>query len=439
MIAGWPLAAKRSLPAWFGVPVGAAIALKPTLCVLGAVAALVALVGLLFPTTLVLGMFLGMLFDRLGATGMNLAQLPVTASKLSVLGGLGLWTLRAFLGGGQLVRWHPVLGAMLAVVGMTAISVAIADCMYVGKYDLFGLAMVTVMVGFVYAVLVQARLGGLYRVMALVFIAVCLLSLAPSSGARASGTFGDPNEWGTIVLLLTPTLLGGLADDRSRLARPLRVLLLLLAPLMIMRTGSRTAFVVAIAVMPCCLYLMRRQRGELMTCGALAAIAVPFVIDLSTTIDRIRTLLGNLQGSAEVHDFSLEERGELFRQGVDLFSEYWLLGTGPGTFARATGFLSDYNEFRPAHNTYLEVACEQGVVGLSVFAVFAAVLIWTLWRGYRVARDELSRSRVLGVSIGLAAVALMAATLGLLTFSMAYLVLGLALAVTTQAGGTVDP
>jgi hypothetical protein len=33
-------------------------------------------------------------------------------------------------------------------------------------------------------------------------------------------------------------------------------------------------------------------------------------------------------------------------------------------------------------------------------------------------------------------VALMAATLGLLTFSMAYLVLGLALAVVHQAGGT---
>ena len=43
---------------------------------------------------------------------------------------------------------------------------------------------------------------------------------------------------------------------------------------------------------------------------------------------------------------------------------------------------------------------------------------------------------MLGVSFGLIAVVLMAGTLGLLTFSMAFLALGLALAVAAQAQGT---
>jgi O-antigen ligase len=438
MTASWALPAKRCLPACIGVPVGVAVALQPALCLLAMVAGAVALVGLLFPTTLVAGMFLGMLFDKLGVTGMNVAQLPVTASKLAVLGGLGLWAVRVALGGGQVVRWHPVIGALVGIVAMTAFSVARANCMFVGKYDLFGLAMVTVMVAFVYTVLVHARLAGLYRFLGVVFVGICLLSLAPSSSGRVSGTFGDPNEWGTLVLLLTPTILGGIAEDRHWIARPLRVLLLLLAPLMILRTGSRSAFVAALVVVPTCLYLLRSQRGELLASFGVVLAALPFAIDLSTTFERLRSLVGNLQGRAVVSDYSLEERGELFRQGVDLFSQHWLLGTGPGTFARATGFISDYGELRPAHNTYLEVACEQGVVGLAAFAVLVVVIARTLWQGYRSTHSEASRSRILGVSIGLGSVALMAATLGLLTFSMAYLVLGLALAVVTQAGGTLD-
>jgi putative inorganic carbon (HCO3(-)) transporter len=436
MTAGWLLPARRGVPAWMGAAVGAVVAVKPLLVVLAVVGGSVALIGVLFPSTLVVGMFVGMLFDRIGVTGMDVAQLPVTASKLSVLGGLGLWTVRAGLGGGTLVRWHPVIGAMLGVVAMTAISVAIADCMVVGKYDLFGLAMVTVLVGFVYTVLVEARLSPVYRVLAAILVGICLLSLAPSSTGRTTGTFGDPNEWATLVLLLTPTLLGGLAGDRHWSAWPLRMLLLLLAPLMVLRSGSRSAFVVALLVAPGCVYLLRHRLRELLASGALGLGALPFVMDLGTTWERLMSLVGNIKGSAVVHDYSLEERGELFRQGVDLFRDNWLLGSGPGTFARATGFVSEFGELRPAHNTYLEVASEQGVVGLVPFAILFAVVIWTLWRGYREALDEAWRGRVLGVSIGLASVALMAATLGLLTFSMAYLVLGLALAVVHQAGGT---
>jgi putative inorganic carbon (HCO3(-)) transporter len=419
-----------------GAVVGVVVSKQPALALLGLVAVGIAMVGVMYPTTLVVGMMTAVLFDRVGATGFAVAQLPVTASKLSVLGGLGLWAVHVVLSRATPVRWHPVLGAMLGVVTMTAVSVAIANCMAVGKYTLFGMAMMTVLVGFVYTVLAEAELQSLFRFLAVALIALFLLSLAPSAGGRASGTFGDPNEWATMVLLLTPAALGGLAGDRSPWARPLRVLLVLLAPMAVLRTGSRTAFVVLMLVLPACLYLLRRHRWELVFSAVAAASVAPFVMSVSATIDRLRSLLGNLQGSAVIHDVSLNERTELLHQGMDLFRDHWFLGSGPGTFARATGFLSTYGEFRPAHNTYLEVASEQGVVGLIPFAVFFAMVAHTLWRGYRAAQEPAAQERVLGVSIGLAAVALMAGTLGLLTFSMAYLVLGLGLVVAAQARGT---
>ena len=57
----------------------------------------------------------------------------------------------------------------------------------------------------------------------------------------------------------------------------------------------------------------------------------------------------------------------------------------------------------------------------------------TLQHALAVAPDDLHRSRVSGLALGLFSVAVMSATLGLLTFSMTYLMLGLALAVTDQA------
>jgi O-antigen ligase len=436
MTAGRSLSLMHTLPAWLGGALGLAVSLQPVLVVLGIAAACVALMGLVYPSSLVGLMFLAVLFDRLGVTGMNVAQFPITASKLSVLGGLALWGVRVVLRGGTLLRWHAALWAMSGVVVMTAFSVAFHDCMHAGKYTLFGLGMMTVLVAFVYTVLAEAPLGGLFRFLAAALIGVCLLSLLPSSGGRASGTLGDPNEWGTMVLLLTPTILGGLAGDRHALARPLRIVLFLLFPLVVMRTGSRSAFVVGVVILPCCVYLLRRRRGELAAGITLAAIAAPFAIGLSATLERLRGLVGNLSGSAVVPDTSLDERTELFKQGWDLFLDRWLLGAGPGTFPEATGFLSTMGEFRPAHNSYMEIVCEQGVIGMIPFVILAWVVALTLWRAYHAATDEVSRSRVQGVSFGLVAVVLMAGTLGLLTFSMAFLALGLALAVAAQAQGT---
>lgn len=433
MIPARGLSERGVVPASVGLGIGFAIALQPQLTVVALVGAIGALVGVVYPTSLVAFMFLGVLFDRLGLTGASISGFPITASKLSVLAGLGLWGVHAGLSRAPPARWHPVLGTMVGVIAMTAISVALANSMAEGKFDLFGLAMMTVMVGLVYTILAEAPLTGVYRVVGMALAAACLASLRPTAGDRATGTMGDPNEWGAMVLLLTPTTLGGLADDPSGMVRPLRVLLLLLAPLAILRTESRTALLVGVLVAPAVLYLLRRQRAELLGGLALAAAAAPFVVSLDAGLARLRQLIGNLQGSASVQDASLEERSELFRQGRQLFHDHWLLGVGPGNFSRATGFVSHTGELRPAHNTYLEVASEQGVIGLIPFGIFAASVFVTLRRAARGAATPVAWNRVFGVSVGLAALALMAATLGLLTFSMAYLVLGLGLAVATQA------
>ena len=420
-----------------GLAAGLGVAQQPLLAVAAVVGVGLLVACLYEPSLLVLGMFLSILFDRAGVTGAEVANLPVTASKLSVLGSLGAWALYVAASRVRPVRWHPVLSALVAVVATVAFGIAWSGSMKEGRFTLYGLGMMTVLVGLVYAVLAERSLQTLYRLLGAALIPILVLSVLSAGGVgesgRASGTMGDPNEWATMLLLLGPFLLGGLVDDTHWSARPIRLALMGLLPLAVLLSGSRASVFVGALVGLACLRLLSRRRGELLVCGALGAAVFPFVGGLEFTLARLRSLIDNVQGGAAVPEQSFTERMELLRQGTELFFDNWLLGVGPGNFASATGFISETGKLRPAHNTYLEVASEQGMLGLFVAGVFLATVAMTLRRAHRGAVRTRDRSRLLGIIVGLCAVALMAATLGLLTFSMAYMVLGVSLAVAEQS------
>ena len=414
-----------------GAVAGLAISQQPLLTVLGLIALGVGVTCIASPNLLIGLMFSGILFDRLGVTGLKVDAFPITASKLTVLASIAAWGVHVALSRARPLSWHPVLSTMAALVLLTAVQVALTDTLATGKFNLAGFGMMTVLVALVYTILSSYALQPLYRFMGGLFAAAMALAVANAgaSAGRASGTMGDPNEWSTIVLLLTPILLGGLVDDEHWLARPLRMGLLLLAPLAILLSLSRTALVVGTLITPACLYLFRSRRQELGVCLGAAVVGTPFIVDLDYALFRLKMLVQNLRGGAVVEDVSLTERGVLFEQGLQVFYDHWLLGAGPGNGPAASGYTSLTGRLRPVHNSYLEIASEQGVVGLLFLAAFMGTVAWTLYRTLRAAADERDRSRLIGVMAGFSTLALMAATLGLLTFAMAYLMLGFGLAV----------
>ncbi|MCB9780218.1 MAG: O-antigen ligase family protein [Alphaproteobacteria bacterium] len=420
-----------------GLVVGATVLIQPKLWILAAVGVVALGIGLSSPTVPVAAMFLAMLMDQAGATGSKVADLPVTASKLAVVGTIGLWTLTSWRERLPLMRWHPVLGGLMGVVATTAISIAAAGDFQGGKFELLGLGMLTVLVGLVLASLADAPLDNLFRMLGTTFVLVLGASLAApstySDTGRVTGTMGDPNEWATTVLLVTPALLGGLVSQEGLLPRVLRLGLCGLAPLAVLASESRSALLVLVLTGPAWLHLMRTQRRELLLVGGAGLLAAPVVIDFDAGMRRLEGLWNAARGGGVASDYSLAERSELLRQGIDLFKHHPFLGVGAGRFAQASGFIPIEGGMRPAHNTYLQVAAEQGVVGLFALAVLGGVVVVSLGRGWRDAPTERDRSRLLGVLVGLAATALMAATLGLMTLAMAYLVLGLGLAVHHQS------
>jgi O-antigen ligase len=420
-----------------GVLLGVAVSASPVVTVGALVACGLTLFAVSRPTWLVVAVYGGILIDRIGLTGMEVSEFPITLSKLTVGGALGLWLVRGLLRGDRLVRWHPVLTSLVVVVAVTALSMTFVGTLKAGKFVVFGVLMTTILTGLVYAILAEAPLVPVYRLLSVGLVGTLLVSLAGAGGAaeagRATGTMGDPNEWATVILLVTPFLLGGLADDRGWVGAALRVLLVLMAPMALLQAGSRSAMVAGALIAPACVYLLRSRGRELWVAIGVAAVAGPLLVDSELALARLLALVDNLRGAAVVEDSSLNERSELLRQGLDLFAEHWMFGVGPGRFAAATGFVSETGRLRPAHNTWLEVAGEQGVVGLAAVLGFVATVAWTMWRGVREANTVVDRNRVVGAAAGLAALALMATTLGLMTFSIAYLVLGCALAIVHQA------
>lgn len=99
---------------------------------------------------------------------------------------------------------------------------------------------------------------------------------------------------------------------------------------------------------------------------------------LATSID-VQSLLGTIPGPAN----SVQTRVDLWRQGWGLAQDYFLTGSGLGTFWMVHAFyaiLLHVPFIAHAHNTFLEVWIEQGLLG-ALALVWGAVVVFTwYWR-----------------------------------------------------------
>jgi len=78
---------------------------------------------------------------------------------------------------------------------------------------------------------------------------------------------------------------------------------------------------------------------------------------------------------------SAENRWSYWQGAVQLIIQHPWLGTGPGTFANSyQSVQTDGAYARYAHNLYLQMASETGVMGAVTFLAFAGSLAWTAFR-----------------------------------------------------------
>ena len=112
---------------------------------------------------------------------------------------------------------------------------------------------------------------------------------------------------------------------------------------------------------------------------------------------------------ALIRRFSKTERAAHWLAGVRMFAAHPLLGVGIGNYAAAYPAYHPrgwYASLEHAHNYYINIAAEAGIVGLTAYVLVAGTALWYSYAAIRRASDRVCRAAVLGVLGALVATSL---------------------------------
>lgn len=158
--------------------------------------------------------------------------------------------------------------------------------------------------------------------------------------------------------------------QRSSLLRWVNLLYLPTAVLGIILTASRGGAVLAViglAVIPLTYGYLNRLR-KVVLAVAIAVMTVT-VINLVPSANVTRLA----ETSSEITEGNVSNRSQIWAAGLEAYSEKPFFGVGVGGFVRATTPILGYSDV--AHNAYILVLTEMGVIGI---LLFLSILIVTL-------------------------------------------------------------
>jgi O-antigen ligase len=252
--------------------------------------------------------------------------------------------------------------------------------------------------------------------------------------SRAYGTFGRPNSYaGYLEMILPIALIFGwwVWQQRDRNGSPFRRLLSLMAlggaaliGLAVLASFSRGAWLGTAGGLGLMIVLAsRRSRG--VAIGTVVAVGLVALLGGYAVLpqnirDRATSILGNADSPdvrtayITAENFAVVERLAHWWAGIRMFQSNLLLGVGLGNFnvrfaefTISPTFLVSQGH---AHNYYIHVAAEAGLVGLTTYLLLLFVLIGTGLRALRQlsqpGRDPFARALVIAVLGTITAVAI---------------------------------
>jgi O-antigen ligase len=214
---------------------------------------------------------------------------------------------------------------------------------------------------------------------------------------RASGPLGDPNFYGQQLLVLIPLGLWWIIHARNVFMRLIAIACLAMIAAGVGLSYSRGALL-AVAVMFGFYFIYFRIQFKYLA-YMVPMLVVAFIVAPPELKDRFSTLTQFFQSeeSGQVLDNSLEERSRYLVVGRNMILDSPLIGLGADHFkANFTNYIlelgqsPDRDANRNAHNYYLEVATEHGLIGLGLVVamlVLALRRLHTARRAFQQAND----------------------------------------------------
>jgi len=209
---------------------------------------------------------------------------------------------------------------------------------------------------------------------------------------RAEGVnsmVGGPNELAGLLLALLPLLIALLRITRNSFARIILVTCGVVSLIAISLTGSRIAMIGLIVM---AIYYTFQSKYKIPTLVACMVIGCLIWTWLPTPY-KTRYLTVEHYAKGGQLDASNEFRLQVWRAGRQIFLEYPILGVGAGQFSNAYGMIylaGRHSAWMNPHNLLLQVACELGIVGMSVVFYF----LWQIAKGIGVVLREKTNSAV---------------------------------------------
>jgi O-antigen ligase len=208
---------------------------------------------------------------------------------------------------------------------------------------------------------------------------------------RMESLFEDVNSYGS-YLILTLAVAGAIfIGERHRLLKGMAILTLLLTAVMIFLTGSRVALVVFLVVSITLTYLsIERRRLPLIAGAAIVLLTITLALTswgLKTTGKgyewrRLQQLTVQIANPEFLVEHFQQYRQTVWLAAIRAFLERPLFGMGPGLLYQnlgryqTTGDIGWQPAFENAHNYFLQLAAEVGIMGLFGF-------LWLVWVSLR--------------------------------------------------------
>ncbi|MCB9422081.1 MAG: O-antigen ligase family protein [Ardenticatenaceae bacterium] len=210
-----------------------------------------------------------------------------------------------------------------------------------------------------------------------------------SNDYRIAGPIGDPNFYGQILLVIIPLALERLWHENRLVLRILAGWALAVCLLSAIFTFSRGAFLGLIVIAALSVWHYRIRFVPLLITILLGSVLLQFVPEQYS--ERVQTMTNLIPGISQEdarHDSSFRGRLSETQAGWRMFTDHPLLGVGLNnyavhyqTYSRQIGIDSRLED-RAAHNLYLEIAAETGLLGLFVFGTLLAFTFYGLTKAY---------------------------------------------------------
>jgi putative inorganic carbon (HCO3(-)) transporter len=208
---------------------------------------------------------------------------------------------------------------------------------------------------------------------------------------RIGGPIGDPNFYAQVLLFVVPLALDRLLKEQSMLLRIMAACAFAVTLLSIAFTFSRGAFL-GVGIVLLLFFLKNPPRPAVLLAMFAAAAAALFIL-MPDYVERMYTMVETMiamdgRGSHSI-DTSIQGRLGEMRVALQLFLEHPLLGVGYGNYEH---YYQQYSlqlgipqrgEDREAHSLYLELAAEQGILGLGAYFMLFFFVVRTLLRSRR--------------------------------------------------------